>query len=177
MSFTLDVKAFCEKAKKNPEIVMRQVSIKLFRAIILGSPVDTGRFRNNWFAAMGPNPSMETTNYTGKEGTAAINRMTRVVGESRGMGWTELTLTNNLPYATVIEFGGYPSGFTGPARPDASGLASFVGPQKLSGFVGPKRQREQKTINGFSKQAPQGVVRVNIARFNTLLNEEAAKVK
>lgn len=134
MSFTLDAKAFCEKAKKNPEIVMRQVSIKLFRAIILGSPVDTGRFRNNWFAAMGPNPSMETTNYTGKEGTAAINRMTRVVGESRGMGWTELTLTNNLPYAQRLEF-------------------------------------------GWSKQAPVGMVRVNIARFNTLLNEEAAKVR
>ncbi|ENR8784326.1 HK97 gp10 family phage protein [Salmonella enterica] len=134
MSFTLDVKAFCEKAKKNPEIVMRQVSIKLFRAIILGSPVDTGRFRNNWFAAMGTNPSMETTNYTGKEGTAAINRMTKVVGESRGMGWTELTLTNNLPYAQRLEF-------------------------------------------GWSKQAPVGMVRVNIARFNTLLNEEAAKVK
>ena len=177
MSFALDVKAFCDKAKKNPETVMRQVSIKLFSAIILGSPVDTGRFRNNWFAAMGPGHSVETTTYTGKQGTAAINRMTKVIGESRGNGWTELTLTNNLPYAEVIEFGGYSTGFSGPARPDASGLASFVGPQKLSGFVGPKRQREQKTINGYSKQAPQGVVRVNITRFNALLEQEAAKVK
>ena len=132
--FTLDIQAFVAKAKKNPEIVMRQVSIKLFRAIILGSPVDTGRFRNNWFAAMGPNPSMETTNYTGKEGTAALNRMTKVVGESRGMGWTELTLTNNLPYAQRLEY-------------------------------------------GWSKQAPFGMVRMNVARFNALLNEEAAKVK
>ncbi|PXV41872.1 hypothetical protein DLN07_24690, partial [Salmonella enterica subsp. enterica serovar Newport str. CFSAN000837] len=30
---------------------------------------------------------------------------------------------------------------------------------------------------GWSKQAPVGTVRVNIARFNTLLNEEAAKVR
>ncbi|MEA7672512.1 HK97 gp10 family phage protein, partial [Salmonella enterica subsp. enterica serovar Cerro] len=30
---------------------------------------------------------------------------------------------------------------------------------------------------GWSKQAPTGMIRVNIARFNTLLNEEAAKVK
>lgn len=134
MSFTLDVKAFCEKAKKNPEIVMRQVSIKLFRAIILASPVDTGRFRNNWFAAAGSTPSPETTTYAGKEGAAAIARMTKVVGESRGYGWTELTLTNNLPYAQRLEY-------------------------------------------GWSKQAPVGMVRVNIARFNTLLAEEAAKVK
>lgn len=133
MSFALDVKRFAEKAKKNPEIVMRQVSMKLFSAIILGSPVDTGRFRNNWFAS-GATPSRETTPYTGKQGTAAISRVSKVITEARGYGWTELTLTNNLPYAQRLEY-------------------------------------------GWSKQAPQGVVRVNITRFNTLLNEEAAKVR
>lgn len=132
--FTLDVKAFCEKAKKNPEIVMRQVSIKLFRSIILSSPVDTGRFRNNWFAGAGATPSPETTSYAGREGTAAVNRMTKVVSESRGYGWTELTLTNNLPYAQRLEY-------------------------------------------GWSKQAPFGMVRMNVSRFNNLLAEEAAKVR
>ena len=131
--FTLDVKAFCEKAKKNPEIVMRQVSMKLFSAIILGSPVDTGRFRNNWFAS-GATPSRETTTYTGKQGTAAISRVSKVITEARGYGWTELTLTNNLPYAQRLEY-------------------------------------------GWSKQAPVGMVRVNVARFNTLLEQEAAKVR
>lgn len=133
MSFTLDVKAFCEKAKKNPEIVMRQVSMKLFSAIILGSPVDTGRFRNNWFAS-GATPSRETTTYTGKQGTAAIARVGKVITAARNYGWTELTLTNNLPYAERLEY-------------------------------------------GWSKQAPVGMVRVNIARFQQLINEEAAKVR
>lgn len=146
MSFSLDVKRFAEKAKKNPEIVMRQVSMKLFSAIILGSPVDTGRFRNNWFAAAGPTPSRETTTYTGKQGTAAINRASKVIGESRGYNWTELTLANNLPYANIIEYGGYPG-------------------------EGPN------TTGGFSKQAPQGVVRVNVVRFQQLIDEEAAKVR
>lgn len=144
-SFALDVRAFVEKAKKNPEIVMRQVSMKLFSAIILGSPVDTGRFRNNWFAS-GATPSIETTAYTGKQGTAAIARVSKVITEARGYGWTELTLTNNLPYANVIEYGGYPG--DGP-----------------------------NTIGGFSKQAPQGVVRVNVLRFQQLIDEEAAKVR
>lgn len=136
MSFSLDVKAFCEKAKKNPEIVMRQVSVKLFSAIIKGSPVDTGRFRNNWFAAFGSIPSPEITTYAGKQGTAAINRMTKVITESRstGGGWTEMTLTNNLPYAQRLEY-------------------------------------------GWSKQAPQGIVRINVLRFQQLINEEAAKVR
>ena len=134
MSFTLDVEAFCDKAKKNPEIVMRKVSMKLFSAIIMGSPVDTGRFRNNWFANFGPTPSSEITAYTGKQGTAAISRVSKVITESRGLAWTELTLTNNLPYAQRLEY-------------------------------------------GWSQQAPQGMVRTNVARFNTLLEEEAAKVR
>ena len=33
MSFTLDIKNFVEKAKKNPETVARSVSFKLFSAI------------------------------------------------------------------------------------------------------------------------------------------------
>ena len=41
--FTLDIKNFVEKAKKNPETVARQVSFKLFSAVIKASPVDTGR--------------------------------------------------------------------------------------------------------------------------------------
>lgn len=131
--FTLDIQAFVAKAKKNPEIVMRQVSMKLFSAIILGSPVDTGRFRNNWFAS-GATPSREITTYTGKQGTAAISRVSKVITEARGYGWTELTLTNNLPYAQRLEY-------------------------------------------GWSKQAPVGMVRVNVARFNTLLEQEAAKVR
>ena len=51
MSFTLDIKNFVEKAKKNPETVARQVSFKLFSAVIKASPVDTGRFRMNWQTA------------------------------------------------------------------------------------------------------------------------------
>lgn len=172
--FSLDVAAFCEKAKKNPETVMRAVTLKLFSAIILASPVDTGRFRMNWQASGGL-PATGVLPGEDKNGQAAITQAASFVNNSQY--WQDFTLTNNLPYAEIIEFGGYSTGFMGPQRPDASGLASFTGPQKLSKFVGPKRQKKYESINGYSKQAPQGVVRVNITRFNTLLNEEAAKVK
>ncbi|QPI13739.1 putative tail protein [Serratia phage Tsm2] len=174
MSFALDVSKFVEKAKKNPETVMRSVSFKLFSAIIMASPVDTGRFRMNWQAAGGLPASGELPGED-KTGKTAEGRAQEFVKNSEY--WEEFTLTNNLPYAEIIEFGGYSTGFMGPQRPDASGLASFTGPIKHSSFVGPKRQREQKTVNGFSKQAPQGVVRVNITRFNALLEAEAAKVR
>lgn len=131
MSFALDVSKFVEKAKKNPEKVMRQVSIKLFSAIIKASPVDTGRFRMNWMAS-GGNPASGATDVTDKSGNIAIGNATSFV--LKAADWREFTLTNNLPYAQRLEY-------------------------------------------GWSQQAPQGFVRVNVSRFQQLINEEASKVK
>lgn len=141
--FALDIRNYCEKAKKNPERVMRAVSLKLFSAIIKASPVDTGHFRMNWQAA-GPVPASGVKTGFDKSGDTAVRNMSGFVMKSPE--WHEFTLTNNLPYANVIEFGGYPG--DGP-----------------------------NTTGGFSKQAPQGVLRINVSRFQQLLDEEAAKVR
>ena len=129
--FTLDIKNFVEKAKKNPETVARQVSFKLFSAVIKASPVDTGRFRMNWQTAGAVAPS-GVIDGTDKGGASAIGDAASYIFAASD--WNEFTLTNNLPYAERLEY-------------------------------------------GWSNQAPQGMVRVNVARFNTLLEEEAAKVK
>ena len=131
MSFTLDIKNFVEKAKKNPETVARQVSFKLFSAVIKASPVDTGRFRMNWQTAGAVAPS-GVIDGTDKGGAAAIGDAASYIFAASD--WNEFTLTNNLPYAERLEY-------------------------------------------GWSNQAPQGMVRVNVARFNTLLEEEAAQVR
>ena len=129
--FTLDIKNFVEKAKKNPETVARQVSFKLFSAVIKASPVDTGRFRMNWQTAGAVAPS-GVIDGVDKGGAAAIGDAASYIFAASD--WNEFTLTNNLPYAERLEY-------------------------------------------GWSNQAPQGMVRVNVARFNTLLEEEAAKVR
>lgn len=131
MSFTLDIKNFVEKAKKNPETVARAVSFKLFSSVIKASPVDTGRFRMNWQAAGAVTPS-GVIDGVDMSGDKAIGKAAGYVFNAQD--WGEFTLTNNLPYAERLEY-------------------------------------------GWSNQAPQGFVRVNVARFNTLLEEEAAKVK
>lgn len=131
MSFALDVSKFVEKAKKNPEKVMRQVSIKLFSAIIKASPVDTGCFRMNWMASGGI-PASGITDATDKSGNIATGNATGFV--LKASDWHEFTLTNNLPYAQRLEY-------------------------------------------GWSQQAPAGVVRTNVSRFQQLINEEANKVK
>lgn len=129
--FAIDITAFCEKAKKNPETVMRNVSLKLFSAIIKASPVDTGRFRNNWNAA-GSVPDLKVTEEADKTGTKALAAVTEFT--LNYAQWTDITLANNLPYAEKLEY-------------------------------------------GFSKQAPTGIVRVNVLRFQQLLDQEAAKVR
>ena len=131
MSFALDVKAFCDKAKKNPETVMRSVTLKLFSAIIKSSPVDTGRFRGNW-QTTGATPATGLIAGVDPTGNKAVNSAATYITNSPN--WYEFTLTNNLPYAERLEY-------------------------------------------GWSKQAPTGIVRVNITRFNALLEQEAAKVK
>jgi hypothetical protein len=129
--FTLDIQAFVAKAKKNPETVMRSVSLKLFSAIIKASPVDTGRFRGNW-QTTGVTPATGLIAGVDPTGNKAVNSAATFI--TNAPGWGTFTLTNNLPYAERLEY-------------------------------------------GWSKQAPVGMVRVNIARFQQLINEEAAKVR
>lgn len=129
--FTLDIQAFVTKAKKNPETVMRSVSLKLFSAIIKASPVDTGRFRGNW-QTTGVTPATGLIAGADPTGDKAMNSAATFI--TNAPGWNTFTLTNNLPYAERLEY-------------------------------------------GWSKQAPVGMVRVNIARFQQLINEEATKVR
>ena len=49
-------------------------------------------------------------------------------------------MANNLPYARVVEYGGYPN---------------------------PPKSPTGKTVNGFSKLAPAGMVRINIRKLIT----------
>lgn len=138
MSFSDDVNAFVDKAIANNEEVVRSASISLFSAIIQSSPVDTGRFRGNWFAS-NQTPSSELSDAARFDTNL---RMTQFVSSTPN--WQHLTFTNNLPYARVIEFGGYNDG--------------------------------PNTTGGYSRQAPQGVVRVNVRRFDAFLESEAKKV-
>ncbi len=100
--FIIDINAFCEKAKKNPETVMRQVSLKLFSAIIKASPVDTGRFRGNWNVS-GPTPDLRVSEETDRTGTKAVSSV--VDFTLNYPRWTDVTLSNNLPYAIDLEYG------------------------------------------------------------------------
>ncbi len=146
MTFTVAVDEWTSKAEKSFELTIKAVSIKLFSAIIESSPVDEGTFRNNWYVTA-DTPSTEVNpNAKGGSNSGAISEMSRKV---LGLfDYQNINFTNNLPYSEVIEYGGYP-------KPAKTG---------------------NKTVSGYSTQAPQGVVRVNAVRFEQLIQEEAQRV-
>jgi len=139
MSFAKDIKDFTLEFNDAAEDTVRGTAIKLWGAIVDSSPVDEGRFRANWIASFDDTDSTVESKDKGGDRTKA--KITGSVLSQKD--YSQFTLTNNLPYGEVIEFGKYGDG--------------------------------SKTSGGYSKQAPQGVVRTNVKRFNSLLESEAKK--
>ena len=137
MKFGEDVARFAIEVDKDNEQKMRGTAVSLFSEIAKMSPVDTGRFRGNWFVT-GLKSSGKTTNKSNYDQTPKKSYdPTYIYNDVMAIrDWSVFHLTNNLPYSHVLEFGGYPN-------PAATGT---------------------KTENGFSEQAPDGMVRVTIAR-------------
>lgn len=128
--FERSIDNFIKKAKQNPEKVVRQVTVKLYTAIIMSSPVDTGRFRMNWQATY-KDPATAELIANDPSGRRAVANMTNFV--MTYPEWDDFRLTNPLPYAERLEY-------------------------------------------GYSRQAPQGMVRVNVARFQRLIDEAASRM-
>ena len=145
-SFDDQVKAFAKKANMSVEKTIKGTSIKLFSAVIKSSPVDSGRFRANWLCA-GTTPVPSVVDMTDKTGSSATSEMVSYIKSAKGQ--MVFTLANNLPYAHMLEYGGYATGFVGP------------------------QQSTSRSVNGYSRQAPNGMVRVNVARFQAILDEQA----
>jgi len=139
-SFSADMKRFADLTTANIDKQVRGVTLALFKSIIVGTPVDTGRARGNWQTSIGQ-PITGTVTRLDPSGSAAIGEAQATIGPAGGITW----LSNNLPYIGVLEYGGYPEG--------------------------------PNTIGGFSKQAPAGMVRINVARIESLMKKAGGQRK
>lgn len=124
----------------------REIILRLFRSVIMDTPVEEGTLRANWRTS-DSNPITEPV--SSNEWQKAIEDMTRVVNGA-DLNNTEMFLTNNLPYGPVVEYGLYPN---------------------------PPKSEEGKTIGGFSKKAPAGMVRRNVMRFHRIAVAVRSSVK
>lgn len=101
--WSIPLEELAKKANLDLQTVARKSTLDVFRAVGLGSPVDTGRFRANLNVSFGaPNTAVtESTDATRFE-REAQKAMTLPVG---GVVY----ITNALPYAAVLEYGQYPN--------------------------------------------------------------------
>lgn len=102
MGFAADLKKLCDKAGDKSESVVRNVALQLQTQMVERSPVDTGRFKNNWMPGIGQ-ANTATTEQADKTGAGAIGRTQATLA-----GWKPgqtIWLTNSLPYAMRLENG------------------------------------------------------------------------
>lgn len=120
--------------------VVEDTSKKLFDRIVTDTPRDRG------------------------QGGGAVSRWTRTVDGDQAL------ITNDAPHINVLEFGGYPVRAT-KGRALAVGVGGFQrGNAVLGGLSpGPRTQiapgGSPTMVSNVSRQAPQGMVRQNLARI------------
>lgn len=125
------------RAKVNKGVKIALIST--WGAIIKETPVDTGRARGNWFITTGQ-PSDEVTDSRLPESVGLKTESLNIFNKKK---WY---MTNNLPYIRVLEYGEYPNP---PAKGTKIGKDSY----------------EIRTVAGYSKLAPTGMMRKNMAKW------------
>jgi hypothetical protein len=126
------------KVQLDIETVARKATLQVFTAVVKKSPVDTGRFRANWNVSFGvPDTSVTSSTDTARADSEVDKVQALPVG---GVVY----LSNSLPYAQVLEYGGYPN---------------------------PPKHPTGKTKGGYSTQAPQGMARLSALEFNDFVRK------
>jgi len=136
-----------EKANK----VYRAAALETLSNVIIETPVDEGILRNNWQVSI-LRPERKVINTADKnKGSSYVNsKLPKNILKGGKVGHIKISkvfLTNNLPYAETVEFGLYPD-------PANSG---------------------NNSSGGFSRLAPNGMVRKNIQKFPTILKQLARR--
>lgn len=102
MGFAEDLNALCKKAGDKAESVIRGAALFMGGEMIDRSPVDTGRFKNNWVTSTGaPDYSKSADpDRSGAKARAMLNE--KIAGWKPGQ---TIWILNNLSYAKPLEYG------------------------------------------------------------------------
>lgn len=141
--WSIDLGKFAEGYKAKIKKVRVNFAFALYSSIVKKTPSDTGRARANWNVSVGKD-NTSTTDETKKTG------LKHKIGEINPNGDESIFISNNLPYITTLEYGGYPS------------------PVKKGSYNKETKTWEIKSSGGFSKQAPNGMVGVTLANSENI---------
>jgi hypothetical protein len=101
--FSIDLKKFGEVTEEKAQTIFRKIGIDLDSAIVLDTPVDTGRARGNWFMSIGaPSDARDDNRLDPGGGNATAEIVTTFSLAKLG---SVVWMTNNLPYILPLEQG------------------------------------------------------------------------
>lgn len=138
----MDLNEYCKKKDVEIKDVRKNYAFALYSSIVKKTPVDTGRARGNWNITVGHDDTLESTRT--RPQFKNVDEVPKVEGDET------IYISNNLPYITTLEYGGYPKN-----------------PKGGNG----------KTVNGYSKQAPEGMVGLTLANNENIFNAALRSVK
>jgi hypothetical protein len=102
--FGFAVSRFASQTKEKETLVIRKIAIGVFKGLILGTPVRTGRARGNWQAST-ETPKDGTLDREDKSGSLAVAEMVRSTSHWIPVDARPAYLTNNLPYIQRLNEG------------------------------------------------------------------------
>ena len=98
------VKFTSDLTEKAGELATKKVAMDVLAAVVMETPVDTGRARGNWQASVS-SPASSPTNKKDKDGETTVHSETfKIDGMSVPQGQT-IWITNNVPYIERLEAG------------------------------------------------------------------------
>lgn len=151
-TFAADVKRFAEKTIREQERILRTVALEIDKEVVMKTPVDTGRARANWVIELNSVPSGFTPRAASADPLAEAVAVTR-----RARIGDTIYIVNGLPYIRVLEYGEYPNPPKRGSRVGRGSRATYV----------------IKSQGGYSRQAPQGMVRITAQRWAQFVKEVA----
>jgi hypothetical protein len=92
------------RVPENADKTVRKVAMAIDQTVVMATPVDKGRARANWIAALDV-PVTSPTEAQDPSGAAAIAQAASVVGQYDGDRNSEVHITNNLPYIGPLNDG------------------------------------------------------------------------
>ena len=103
MSFSSQVDKAVDAMEKDSEKLVKGTLLGIFSKTIARTPVESGRLRNNWHTGIGiQNMGQRKAN---KSGLNSLNDANKTLKKVK-MG-DVVYFSNNLPYASRIEYGGF----------------------------------------------------------------------
>lgn len=105
------IRVIGERIEKNANAMTRKVALAVDSAVVISTPVDTGRARSNWQVNIGE-PASGTKEASDQSGQSAIQQAKTAISTYRG--GSSIHITNNLPYIGRLNSGHSaqaPSGF------------------------------------------------------------------